>query len=90
MPRYKTNSGKSRLVFMSNELDAALSLESESCGKSPSWVVRQSVLEYLIGKGYTFTENANPPGRGFRTDLSAKRPIIPETSKRRKKIEKSV
>lgn len=84
MATYKTNSGKNKVVFFSNELADALSVEAQSCGKSPSWVVRQSVLEYLSSKGYKFTENANPEGRGTRSDL-VKLPSVPESSRRPQK-----
>lgn len=47
MATYKTNSGKNKVVFFSNELADALSVEAQSCGKSPSWIVCQSLLEHL-------------------------------------------
>lgn len=77
-------------VVFPTELVEKLTREAQAEGMSFPRAVRCACIEYLSRRNVDVSSIPNPVSRGERTDLSGKRPIIPETPKRRKKIEKSV
>lgn len=85
----QTNSSKYFSVAFPPELLEKLRKVAASESLSVPYVIRHACIEHLSSRGFDVSSIPNPISRGERTDLSGKRPIIPETSKRRKKIEKS-
>lgn len=70
MAMYRTKSGRNKVVFLSNEIISALSKFAQETEKSESWIVREALIRFLRDAGgMSFSENANPEGRGVRTDL---------------------
>lgn len=77
-------------VVFPTELVEKLTREAQAEGMSFPRAVRCACIEYLSRRNVDVSSIPNPVSRGERTDLSGKRPVIPETSKRRKRIDKTV
>lgn len=65
----KTNSGRSKIVFFSNDVIDTLECLSRDTGRGVSWHVRQACAEYLGRNGFNMSGFVNPDGRGARSDL---------------------
>lgn len=63
---YKTGNGRAFSTFFTNDVCNALLELSQRTGESPSYVVRQALIEYLSAHGYPRFSN---PRRGERSDL---------------------
>lgn len=63
---YKTGNGRAFSTFFTNDVCNALLEFSSRTGESPSYVVRQALIEYLSAHGYPRFAN---PRHGERSDL---------------------
>ena len=69
----KTNSGRSKIVFFSNDVIDTLECLSRDTGRGVSWHVRQACAEYLGRNGFNMSGFVNPDGRGASFQRAAKK-----------------